>query len=436
MDKSCKGAVEGEVIMKDSQFEAKLIAAKPQDYSSNVEFTDTVMDSIQSSEILSSQVCKTSVNKKETLSMKLRHLPKFAIFAIAVGVLALLSGTAYATYQLLWAEPKVTVSEPTVSAGGRQEVAISLAECGSDSLASRYELKKNATITIEDVPNVIKARCELDAIGTWSQSTFPHDEHVLPDDVTKEYDMVRLSSSFATHIKTKSDSSITFVGLTKYMEEDKTLAVTPSVRFIADGRDVQASDVSINDVVMYVTSQTSHITPMPGCTLRNCSSSGSLGNETLLAVVKLSMPFQYYDQFAWQSLTERATCQGNEADTCLTGFSGAIDLYMGSVSMKINETMYKEIQGVITSISGKSVVIKSSSGTLFTVTTPTDVIAAYNTNKAAKYYNNQKVEVGSSLVVRYAEKESEHSKNLISTLLSSVQLQTENVGKSDTVKAY
>jgi len=436
MDESRKVTTEGEIIMKDSQFNALLAASKPDNYKSNTIFTDAVMSSIQTSEILSSQVRKTSVNKKETLFMKLRHLPKFAIVAIAIGVLALLSGTAYATYQLLWNEPKITVSEPTTSVSGRQEVNLSFAECGSDNLVSRYELKKKATITIEDVPNVLKAHCELDTIGTWAQNTYPHDTHMTNFDPTKQSKSVRLNNSFATHIKASSESSITFEGLTKYMEEDKTMTVTPDVKFIADGRYVKSSDISTTDSVMYITSQTSVITPNPGCTKQNCSSSGSLESETLLAVVKLKLPFKYYDQLAWQSLTERQTCAGNPNDTCLTGFSGAIDLYMGSPSTNSSESSYKEIQGVITSISGASVVIKSSSGTLFTINTPTDVIAAYNTNKAARYYNNQKVVVGSSLVVRYIQKQNENSKTISPKELSSVQLQIELVGKSDPVRNY
>jgi hypothetical protein len=420
--------------MKDFIFDAKLVAARPEKYKINTSFTNKVIGSIQSSEILSSSIRKTNVNK-ETFIMKFKHLPKLAILAIALGVLLVLSGTAYATYQLLWPKPDVTVSQPTTSENGRSEVALSLAECGKTSLGDRYELKKNATITADEIPMVVKARCELDAIGTWAQATFPHDDHYAPIIDNRAYDKIDIYTSMATHIKSRSEHSITFTGLTKYNQEDVIRDLPSSVRFIADSRDVSPDTIKDGDPVVYIESQKQRMVPK-NCTEGSCSVSGTPTSNTLVAVVKLSMPFEHYDQFAWQSLTEKQTCYGNPDDTCLTGFAGAIDLYMGSAQVKINETVMKQIQGVITKIDGKTVVIRSSSGTLFTITTPTDVISSYNTNKASQYYNNQKVGVGSSLAVGYAEKESEHSKSLNASHLQSVQLQIEIVGKSDPVKSY
>lgn len=422
--------------MKDLLFDARIIAARPVGYKVNTEFTDKVMKSIMSPEILSSQIRRMSVIKKETLFMKLRHLPKLAIVAIALGTLLLLSGTAYAAYQLLWQKPEVQVSKPTTSVSGRHEVAISLAQCGDANLGSRYELKKSATITADEVPMVVKAQCELGVINAWAQTAYPSDDLRARPITNREYDSVHISTSMATHIKSREGSSITFMGLTKYNQTDTTLQPASSVRYIADGKEVTAGAITENDPIVYITSDKSHMIPSSDCTDQQCSATGTMPTRTLLAVVKLSLPFESYDQYAWQSLAERQTCAGNPEDSCLTGNTGSIDLYQGGATITVNRTVMKEIQGVITSINGKTVTIRSSSGASFAVTTPTDVVNAYNTNKASRYYNGQTVKIGSSLVARYVETESEHSKNLAANSLISLQLQIEIVGKNDPVKSY
>ena len=434
MDESCEGTAKGEAHMKNRDFEALLLAAKPKNYSGDSQFTESVMQKVHGSEILSSAVRKTNVNKKETFMTKIKRLPAFALIAIVLSMALFLSGSAYAAYQLLWPKPEVQVSAPEKSISGRDEVALSIEQCGDSTLATHYELKKNATITSSQIAGVVQARCELDTIGTWAQNTFPHDERFAQQNKAA-HDSTMLNTSMATHIKSKDDSSITFTGLTKYNQADKTLAATASTRYIADGRDVKADQITENDPVVFITTEVYRVGDSTHCG-QSCSIRSEYVSSTLQAVVKLSLPFENYDQFAWQSLTEKQVCQGNPNDTCLTGFVGGIDLYLGTAQMKPNESMMKEIQGVITDINGKSVTIRSSSGNLFTLTTPTDVVTSYNTNKAAQYYNNQTVKVGSRLIVSYIEKENEHSKNLTSSSLSSIQFQIEIVGKSDAPSAY
>jgi hypothetical protein len=284
--------------MKFDELDKKLIVSRPDKYKSSSRFTDAVMTRLTNNEIFSLSIRNMNVTKQETFMTRIKHLPAFAIIAIVIASLMIVSGGAYAAYQLLWPKPNVHVSEPVTSVSGRKEVAISLAQCGKTNLASQYELKKNAPITIEEVPMVIKAHCELNAIGTWADKAFPHDGPFTTD---KEHDNTHLSVSMATHIKSKDNSSITFAGLTKYNQTDTTLGVTPSTRFIADGHDVTANIITPNDPVIYVTSDV----PNSDCNEEHCSISSTQPIKTLVAVVKLSLPFQYYDQFAWQSLKER-----------------------------------------------------------------------------------------------------------------------------------
>jgi len=419
--------------MKDIRFSALLAASRPDKHPLDRQFTDTVMASIQSPDILLLAVRRMDVTKKETFMSRIKRLPALAIIAIIIGSVALLSGSAYAAYQLLWATPEVHVSAPTTSASGRNVVSIDFKKCGDTAMASRYELKKNATITTDQIAGVVQAQCELNVISSWAMSEYPSSK--LTRENNKEHDSTRVNTSSVTHMSSRTPQAITFAGLPKYNGVDKTLAISAKTIYIADGHQVTADQVSLSDPVLYITSVASHFVPNEGCTSERCSGAYIPVTETLQAVVKLSLPFENYDQFAWQSLTELATCQGNPNDTCLTGFAGAIDLYQGSGYADQSAQM-KEIQGVVTALNGTSMTIKSSSGSLFTITTPTDIVAAYNTNKAAQYYNNQTVQVGSGIGVRYMERTDQHNKSISGKGIVSVQLQIEIVGKSDPVTAY
>lgn len=436
MDESRKSAAQGEAVMKLDKLDRKIIAARPDGYRSSTHFTDAVMAKVRSGEILSSSVRKMNVTKKETFMMKFKHLPAFAIIAIVVASILLVSGGAYAAYQLLWPKPEVRLSEPKTSASGRKEVDISFAQCGKPNFVAGYELKANATITIDEVPMVVKAHCELDTIEAWGNDTFTSTTQKRPYDMNEEFDSTTVRASMATHIKSRLDSEVTFVGLTKYGQADKTYSVTSKTRFIADGHEVVASAISNDDPVAYITTEASHATPEPGCNSQHCSFSSSVPVSTLVAVVKLSMPFQYYDQFAWQSLAERRACMGNASEECLTGYVAGVDLYQGNPLPKAGEVDMREVQGVITKIEGASITLRGSSGSLYTVTAPTDIIAVYNSQKAAQYYNNQTVKVGSTLSVSYVEKVNQHAKTIPASSLQSVILRAEIIGKSDPLEAY
>jgi len=438
VDEPCKGAVEGEIIMKDSQFEAKLVAAKPVNYASNAEFTDTVMDSIQSSEILSSWVRKMSVNKKETFIMKFKHLPRIAIIAIALGALVVVSTGAYAAYQLLWQKPEASVSKPTTSQSGRKEVSLLFSQCGTQYSPERYELKRDATITADQIENVVKAQCELQTINEWAETTYGgklSDGSYSLD--SKSQAMRHPGVSLATHIKSISESSITFSGQSKYNTQDTTLDVPKNMRYIANGTDVTSTQFKPGDTVVYVTSQGTRQTPKEDCTTDACREFGEyFTTHALIAVIKLNRPFDDYDQSAWQSLTELSVCQGNKEDLCLGGYSGSIDLYMNTKSQDFKEKIIsKEIQGVITELNGKNFKIKSSSRSIYTVTTPSDIVSYFNNNKSADY-NNQKIKIGSTLSVRYNEKETEHTKTIDVDKVFWVTVKLEIVKKGDPVKLY
>ncbi len=424
--------------MKDSNFDALLLAAKPTKYSTNAAFTDTVMQKVQHSEILLSAVRKMDANKKETFIMKFKHLPRIAIVAIALGTLVIVSTGAYAAYQLLWLKPEASVSQPTTSQSGRKEVSLLFSQCGSKYVPERYELKRDATITADQIENVVKAQCELQAINEWAETTYGG----KLSDGTYRLDSKSQASrhpwvSNATRIKSISSSSITFSGHKKYSTEDTTLSVPQDIRYIANGTDVGLSQFKPDDVVVYIVHQGTRQTPKEECATDACREFGEyFGTHELLAVVKLDRAFEDYDQFAWQSLTELSACQGNMNDLCLSGYSGSIDLYMNNKSPNFTDKMMtKEIQGVITELNGKSFKIKSSSGSTYTIDAPSDVISNFNNNQSANY-NNQKIVVGNTLSVQYNEVENEHSKTIGADKLFWITVKLEMVKKGDAPKLY
>ena len=426
MDESGQASAKGEISMKTDDFEGKLISARPDNYKINRHFTDNVMKKLNSAEIILASTRNMNVTKKETFIMKIKHLPKLAIIAIAAGTLLILSGTAYATYQLLWPKPSVELTELNTSISGREEALLSTKECGPLD-AQRYELKRDATITADRIPAIVRAQCELTSIQTWAQSTFSPDRTKDPREFGESYVDTAVRVSMATKLDKKSDDSITFKEDSTYGQGPVTFGVTKNIKYIVDGKEGSASSINTGDAVVYVVTAKIQMNQ----TSEGSYSGGGMPEQTLVAVVKLTMPFEDYDQFAWQSLSQREACYGNPAENCVAG-GASIDLYMGNLDSS-DGLIVKEIQGVVTALNGTKTSIRSSSGTIYTINTPTDVISSYNKNKATQYYNNQKVEIGNSLSVKYSEREDENSKDIKA---SNMVFMIEIISKGDPVKAY
>ena len=165
MDASSKTTAQGEIIMKDNLFDIRIALARPDTYAISTDFTDRVMATVASSEILSAHVRNMSVNKKETFMMKLRHLPKFAIIAIAIGALLLLAGTTYAVVQTI---KDVNVDQSGTNKFGREQLQVTFNGCeDQQQRGTTYEVKRGSNLSAEDGVKVLEARCQLDVIEKW-----------------------------------------------------------------------------------------------------------------------------------------------------------------------------------------------------------------------------------------------------------------------------
>ncbi|RYF27088.1 MAG: hypothetical protein EOO17_06425, partial [Chloroflexi bacterium] len=156
--------------MKKLSIEQQILAARPTRSTNDIAFTNTVMDAVRGRELISSQFRTKNVNQKETFMMKLKNLHKPALVAIALAVTLATAGTAYAVYQL-WPKPSVETSQPSTNQTGRIETSAKLENCGDQQRnQSKYEIKKGSAILAEQVPQILQAYCELQAIQKWAPS--------------------------------------------------------------------------------------------------------------------------------------------------------------------------------------------------------------------------------------------------------------------------
>jgi hypothetical protein len=155
----------------------------------------------------------------------------------------------------------------------------------------------------------------------------------------------------------------------------------------------------------------------------------------------MELPFEYYGPTKQNQLIERMPCIGNPEDSCLDG--GGVNLYekldVHSERYSNKELMeqfqIRRLQAAIQTYNGKLLTVKTSSGRIFTLSLPSDVIATYNTEHSATY-NNTKIGVGDMLDITYIELGSERKTTLDATDIQDINYVTDFMYKSDPIKKY
>ncbi len=421
--------------MKDMRLSGLLMEARLENYVPNRIFTDKVMDSLQPSAIFTKQIRSMNVNKKETFIMRFKHLPKFAIVALAIGATVLLSGSAYAIYSL-WGHPEIQVNPPTTSASGRQEVSIAFSSCGTNPMANKYELKRGATIDASQIEAIAKARCELQAINDWAIKTYAQGpDGSFGDARTHEIPGVQS----VRQLTSVSDSSITFAKKNNKLSvlPEETLNAPDSIRFVANGTDVARSAFKPGDAVAYVTMSKTVKTPLEKCTSDACRKFGEYrGVSRLVAVIKLDRDFKDYDDDAWQSLAELSSCIGNENSMCLQGNAAATSLYSRDLQSSLTGTqMTKYIEGTVTAIENNAFTIQSTAGTMYTIEAPARIFTDFNASNSAAF-NNAKVVVGSTVRVTYLESKTAHETTIPNNTIQGIDFRLEILAKGGAAHAY
>lgn len=345
--------------------------------------------------------------KMNTIFASLRRAPKFALaLAAVVGVLAI-SGTAYAAYQL-WLKPNASVQQFGQNQEGRDEALVAFKNC-QDNAQARYEVKSSASLNPQEIEQLLRARCEMDAITRWADASLPQ--------TSRENSMVYPGAFTIAKI---DGTTVSLRG----KDSNPTVAITDQTTVVVDGAAVAATALHVGDTVATV----ERLTYGP--------EGGSPTSRTLLGLVALQMRAEFYEPSMQNRVAERKTCYGNPAETCVQ--SGSIDVYPRNGennSAPVTPGDMFEIQGRIVEHNGNTVRIKASSGAIYTIAAPLDMLAKFNTQNSGDYQGT-KIVVGDMLAVRYSQKASDDHKNVQPQQLQSVNLLIEVINKQDPIKKY
>jgi len=425
--------------MKDLRLNGLLIEARPKNHTFDQNFTDRVMDSVQPSAIFTKQIRKMNINKKETFIMKLRHLPKFAIFAFAIAALAITGGTTYAVYKVLWEHPSVTVNEPTTNQFGRTQVIASFENCTNKSAETTFEIKRGSTLDPSEIGKILQARCELDALRDWSganKSPKGPNPSIQQAEGTSSGTMTMVSS-VASKVVSLDATSLTLTG-DEYNTPKEPLALSSPTEYIADNHQVDKDQIKPGDTVLYVHNLSYEFVTKKTDAGYNTSSHNT--KDIVTHVVKVDLPFEYYGPGKQNQIAEREPCDNNPQDSCVQ--TAAIDLYedysggIQGFDDPANVTKeYRQIQGIITEHNGATVKIKSSSGRIFTITTPSDIISSFNQTRSAEY-NGVTVAPGDLLMVRYIVDKTDDGLILKGSQINSVNVALNMIQKGDPLQKY
>ena len=409
--------------MKDLKFDAQLIAARPKNHKAKRAFTDAVMSSIKSSEIFSSQIRRMNVNKKETLFMKLRHLPKIAIIAIAVGALALLTGTTYAVVKTVQGLSNVTVNESSTNEFGRKQLDVTLNGCEFPyESGTTYELKEGGELSAEDGVKALQARCDMENISEWIQANM-NSEHAPPAYLMDQ----------AHAITAITDSTVTLQD-----KGEKPLPQTAKV-IVKNNEAGQRSDLKVGDIVIYYSD-----------TMRSPWSRQETNGEVV--IFKASQPAKYYTLEIQSYVNPRGPCMSNPERNCLK--SNGINqttlmVAMGGARHTIDESEdTREVQGRVVSYDAAQIKVDVGKGVIYTFFTTGNIIERYNQTTVyglASFdtiYSKTdpealKIRIGDDIGVGYLEDPSSFSHEISWNQLLGINLMVERIPNNlDVLRKY
>jgi hypothetical protein len=395
------------------------------------------------------QLIKARVSMQEpkrfSFSLWLRHIPKAAAFILAIVATLIVSGTVYAIYTL-WPKPIIHTGEVTKNQYGRSQVIASMSHCSDAPSQSTYEVKKSSTLSVEEIPKVLQAKCEKEVIGKWAKdhgyiSNSFLERRIEPQE-TKEGDVQesRDVSPVASKIVSLDDAHISLTG-DEYNSPKKPLPIDKDTKYYINGNEARREDFQPGDAVIFIKwtrfqYKLHHTDVQPEPVLW-----GEEMASKVTHVIKMELPFEYYGPTKQNQLIERQPCVGNPEDSCLDG--GGVGLYekldVHSERNGNKELMEKfqirRFQASIQTYNGKQLTVKTSSGRIFTLNLPSDIIATYNAKRSATY-NNTKIGVGDMLDITYIELGSERKTSLDATDIQVINYVTDFIYKSDPIKKY
>lgn len=431
--------------MKNVTSEQLFIASSPATDHVMTPFIDAVMSRIQRDAPLHRQFPKPLRRKKQSLLQRLRHMPAFALFAIVLLALVAVSGTAYAVIQL-WPKPHVELKPAVKNQFGRSQVIASFDNCSDQPKNSTFEIKKGSTLDPKELPQVLQARCEKKEIEKWANdnklTSTGLDRHMRGSTgITKEGDIEDWGqvSSVASKVVSITPSALSLTG-DEYNSPKEPLVLTSATKFIVNGNEAKREDIKPGDAVLFIKWDKRQYKFSSTPVQAEPVLLGQLIESKVTYVIKVDLPFEYYGPTKQNQIIEREACYGNPDDTCING--GGVDLYENlnankerSDKIVSGEIVTRHLQAVIQAHAGNVITVKSSSGRVFTLTLPTDILAGFNRTRSAGY-GNIKIGVGDTLTIDYQEKANEHTTSLGADKITNVDFAIDFIQKSDPVKKY
>lgn len=366
---------------------------------------NTTTGSAFTKRVMSSIIHQAPVRKP--IFIKIKHMSRFALATLTFCSIIATSGAAYAAYQM-WLNPTAKVQNTGQNQYGRDEFLATFSNCET-AASALYEVKTDISLSEEEIAQLLQARCELDSVQRWANKSWGPSNPTLG-----------INLSFEAFSVTTVDKSTINLHSSQF---DTILGITKDTQFIANNMKTSADSISAGNVVIYVERDT------------YLPSGGSPTKRELMAIVKLELPIEAYSVNRQSQITERTSCIGNSNESCIN--SASIDVYPRNnedVSIKtVNESLYR-IQGELISNDGASFELKSSSGAIYKVTAPLDIISRFNSDNSADY--NTSITIGDIISVQYFQNANDDHKTIQPQQIHSINLLIELTNKTDDFKKY
>lgn len=369
--------------------------------------------------------------KKQTLAMKLIRLtPQLLILNTFVIIIAIgLTGYSYAQKN---DQLKLQILRESINQTGRKELEINVSpeQCdatNNPNLTNLYEIKKDANLHTSDAVNVIEAACNNSETEKFLHQNFPSKMNSLFEDnattivsqvVEKNGDNLLIKPPSVSYNLNPDPIRYTLSKNTKVYKEKKL---------------VPLASIKKGDIIMLLNKFQ-----------YESKEGGDPISTRVLGVYILPQDpeFSWYNLSLQHAVTQIETCPGNPNDRCT--FTGSIDFFpsggdegntKNELFVQSSDGTTKEIAGVLTEITDRSVKIKTSSNRIFTINFGSNPTKDFNRDRA-QYYNNDKVTLGDTLLVTYSEIADSHSTTINTDQIFNAVLMLETINKTDTIKKY
>lgn len=380
--------------------------------------------------------------------VRLVHLPKYALATLAIVGVGSLTTAAYATY--VWLKPNVQLTHVTPSNDDNKREFAFTTQCDDPrgNLTQRYELARGATLSDQQVYDIVKNTCDYQALGSFIdnnvawQSDNSHDQVAKkkPGDTITIYDHSNMaepkpSNTFGISLGkvTAIDSKSITIEETVYSEETvvgaapvytpagttltRTVPLLANYQVWSDGKQLGTADVHVGDTVQ-LTIRSQYVAQKYDFGL----GLGPLKSFGVIGIIKTTLDPSYVigqpsgNPALVDSLATLSTCYGNDSFMCVNIPNQRLGMVYDATEnispdsgnkqaaaskylrKDISKLTPRSLNGRITAIDGTHVTLQGrGTSKTFTVDLPYDVIAEYN--KTSK----TPVTVGDLIAVNYGQ---------------------------------